>query len=187
MKEESKTSIFKKYRETMQHQHGWQVELECSKCAWSGIPVYNGWKPGLAMNFGQKPTIYADLNCPECGSELKNEAGKKLVELFTEISITGINKRLLIGFIAILIGLLSILGVGIYVGIHFGWWGRSAFTGLALLPALIGPMIIYFNYKIASIRKNCQCGKPDYIFMGLLGRTSCYRCSSCGKLLRVRD
>jgi hypothetical protein len=32
-----------------------------------------------------------------------------------------------------------------------------------------------------------HCGEPDYVFLGMLGRSYCYRCSSCGRLLRLRD
>jgi hypothetical protein len=46
---------------------------------------------------------------------------------------------------------------------------------------------MWFNYQIASIRCWCECGRPGYKFMGLLGRSYCYRCSSCGRRLRLKD
>ena len=51
------------------------------------MPLYQGWKPAGAIHFGDKPTIFANLNCPQCGADLKEAAGKKLVELFTDVAV----------------------------------------------------------------------------------------------------
>ena len=52
---------------------------------------------------------------------------------------------------------------------------------------LLQPMILLFNWQVHSPRFRCDCGQPAYKFMGMLGRSYCYRCSSCGRLLRLRD
>ena len=36
-------SILAKYKEVMEHSHGWDVELQCNHCGWTGVPLYNGW------------------------------------------------------------------------------------------------------------------------------------------------
>jgi hypothetical protein len=67
---------------------------------------------------------------------------------------------------------------------------RARDRGLALfrLPLLLlAPAIFWFNWRIASIRHRCACGRPDYRLMGLIGRSYAFRCSTCGRLLRLRD
>ena len=76
------------YKATMEHEHGWETELHCSECGWKGIPKYNGWTPSNEMHFGVAPTIYANLNCPECSSNLKKEAGEKLIYCLKHLKIT---------------------------------------------------------------------------------------------------
>jgi hypothetical protein len=43
-----------------------------------------------------------------------------------------------------------------------------------------------FNRRVYGLKAQCACGQPAYHFMGLLGRTDCYRCATCGRLLRLR-
>ncbi len=62
-----------------------------------------------------------------------------------------------------------------------------AFLALTGLILLLPPAIFWFNWQIHGARHRCECGQPAYVFMGLLERSYCYRCSTCGKLLRVRD
>ena len=180
-------SFLSKYKERAQHQHGWEVELQCPECNHDGKPKYDGWTPNKAVKFGDTPTIYANVTCSECGHDLKTEAGKKLTELFKDVSIPPRNKRLLYGFISVVVGVPLILAGLLWAGVAAGWWGYPAFGWLNLLWIIVVPAILYFNYKVASIRFACECGDPKYLFMGLLGRSYCYRCSTCGKLLRVRD
>ena len=170
-------SIFKKYRDLMQHRHGWEVELKCPRCNRSGVPRFDGWKPNNTIKFGNKSTIFALLQCTHCGCELREEAGKKLIELFSEITIPPWNKHLIIWFV--------VAGMTMLAAVYFGKpaIGDWAYAAFIFFPALI----MVFNYRVASIRSRCACGNPKYAFMGLLGRTYCYRCSSCGRLLRLRD
>ena len=90
-----------------------------------------------------------------------------------------------------MVGLLLLIpllfAAAVWLGVPNGRWGGWAFSLLALLALFSGPAVMWCNYRIHSIRHECECGKPDYLFMGLLGRSSCHRCSSCGKLLRLRD
>ena len=180
-------SILAKYKEVMEHSHGWDVELQCNHCGWTGVPLYNGWIPSTAMNFEVKPTIYANLRCPECGKDLKEEAGTKLVELFKDVELDKRNKAVLAWFILALVGIPAIIFGFITAGVKTGLWGNEAYTALTFLPILIAPAILLLNYNIGLIRHECECGGAGYIFMGMLGRAYCYRCSSCGKLLKIRD
>lgn len=157
--------------------HGWDVPLKCLGCGYEGNPEYQGWTPSMEMTFGSQAKIYANLVCPECKKTLKEEAGQKLAELFSEIKVPSVNKKIMVGFILFLIS-------PILFGIIFGFKGFLIFLPMLIL---LGPAIMFLNYRIASIRYQCECGKPDYIFMGLLGRSYCHRCANCGKLLRLRD
>lgn len=180
-------ALLKKYKEALQLKHGWQVELQCSQCSHCGVPAYEGWTSSRAITVENSPLIYANISCPECGKNLKQEGGEKLVELFSGIAVPGRNKELIAWFLAYMGGISLISAACIYLGIQAGFWSRQAFAFLSLMAIAIVPAIMYFNYKVASIRMICDCGSPDYIFMGLLGRSYCHRCSSCGRLLRMRD
>lgn len=170
-------SIFKKYKNLIRHQHGWEIELKCPQCSHIGIPHYNGWKPNNRIKFGKRSTIFACLDCSHCGNKLRDEAGKKLVELFSEIAIPPRNTYLIMWFV--------VAGMAILVGAYFG---KSVIGDWAYIAFIFFPILIrLFNYRVASIRAQCACGNPKYVFMGLLGRTYCYRCSSCARLLRLRD
>ncbi len=180
-------SLLNKYNSVVRNIHGWNVKLTCTQCAQSGQPRYEGWSPNLTVDLGGHPTIYAKLACPKCGHRLTQEAGRKLVELFKDVTIPEQNEKIIKGFIAGLFIVPFVFAALLFVGIQFGWWGYSAFAILALSAAFIQPLAMRMNYRIALLRFRCACGQPNYIFMGLLGRTYCYRCSSCGRLLRLRD
>ncbi len=171
---------WRQYRERLQHQHGWEVELTCPVC---GVvtPVYNGWTSSHAIHLGNTPTIFANLNCPQCVADLHEAAGKKLVELFADIAVTPFNRRLIVWFVGLCAGGIPLfLGAGTFLG--------SLGQGATFLGVVYyGLLVMWFNGQVASIRYRCVCGNPTYKFMGMLGRSYCYRCSSCGKLLRLQD
>jgi len=181
------TAVLKRYSQRLQHQHGWEVELECPICGHCGQPDYDGWTPNSAMKFGDRPTIFANLTCDNCNQDLRQQAGEKLMEVFSGVPTPSRNRRLMHTFIGLLIGLPLLLFAAIWAGIQFGWWGNAAYTVLAGSSLFLFPTIFWFNWQVHGMRHRCECGKPAYIFMGLLGRSYCYRCSSCGKLLRLRD
>ncbi len=169
------------YRQDMEHKHGWEVELECPACGYGGLPRYKGWAPRYPVAFGTTPTIFAQLECPSCGRDLEPEAGAKLVELFSQVDIPRANRRLLMVF-ALAAAVLVAASALVFA------FTRSVLGIIPLL--LLTPMLAsipIFNRKIASLRQRCDCGEPDYIFMGMLGRSYCFRCSNCGRLLRLRD
>jgi hypothetical protein len=169
-----------RYRHLLHHEHGWEVELSCLRCGVTAFPVYEGWTPSSAIGFGRTPTIYARLHCPRCGGDLKRAAGQKLVELFSSVFVPSTARRVMRSFI-----FLMLLWAGALT------WGAVAhwrYYRLLMLPLVFHrPLIVWFNWQIHSVRLHCDCGTPDYKFMGLLGRSYCYRCSSCGRLLRLRD
>jgi len=176
-----------RYRERMQHQHAWEVELTCPACGFTGLPVFHGWTPSNAVNFGKKATIYANLTCPQCQADLKEAAAKKLVELFADVAVPPRNRQVMARFLAVTLGIPLLLAVGLFLGVWAGWWSGRAFVILTPLSMVFLPFIFWLNWQVASLRYQCECGQPAYKFMGLLGRSYGYRCSTCGKLLRLRD
>jgi ribosomal protein S27E len=181
------SSLLGKYRSAITHTHGWNVELSCSQCGFRGLPRYEGWIKNGVMHAGDKPTISVKIACRQCGRRLTDEAGGKLVELFNDVTIPEENRKIIKEFIAGIFLVPVLFALLLFAGTRMGWWGYSAFVILALSAAVIQPLVMLMNYRIALLRKRCDCGRPDYVFMGLLGRTYCYRCSSCGSLLRLRD
>jgi hypothetical protein len=164
----------------MQHQHGWEVELKCPVCAKAGAPTFDGWTANASMSFGDTPTIYANLRCRACSADLKAVAGEKLRELFADVAVPALNRRLIFWFVAFFFCFLILLIANVILPVSLPF----------LLPSLMGLAATaryWFNHQIASIRYRCDCGKPAYKFMGMLGRSYCYRCSSCGRLLLLRD
>jgi hypothetical protein len=169
-----------RYRELLEHEHGWEVELGCPNCGATALPVFDGWTPSPAINFGSTPTIYSRLHCEHCGFDLQSTAGKKLVELFGSVSMPPAARRVLAFYI-----LFMVLWTG---AMTWGIVARWRHPQILLLPLiLLGPLRMCTNWKIHSLRTQCGCGAPDYKFMGQLGRSYCYRCSSCSRLLRLRD
>jgi len=170
-----------KYRQSLEHKHGWEVELECGQCGYRGMPTYTGWTPKYATGFGKSPTIFAVLKCARCGSDLEAEASSKLVKMFSEVEIPHANRRILVSF---MVYALAMAVVAVLVAIFAGglWWLVPL---LLLTPSCM--LIPLFNKRVASIRATCECGDADYIFMGMLGRAYCFRCSNCGRLLKLRD
>ena len=167
-----------KYQERMKHEHDWEVALRCDRCGADVVPIFRGWTPSLAINLRNKPTIYADLECPRCGEHMKEIAGKKLVEMFADETTPARFKQMQVIFIAVVAGVPAI-----FLLLHRSWWTYAMVPYVLLLQ----PMIYFFNWQVHSPRFRCDCGEPSYKFMGMLGRSYCYRCSNCGRLLRLRD
>lgn len=169
----------------LEHTHGWEVELACSHCGLVAVPDFAGWTPSTAVRFGPRPTIYANLSCPRCRRDLRDAAGKELVGLFAEVGPPPGNRHPdLLAFA--LFGLPGLIGVAL-LGIRSRdrWiWARPFLQGPLLF---LGSAIISLNGRIHAIRHRCACGAPAYKFMGLLGRSGGFGCSTCGRLLRLRD
>ena len=179
-------SLISKYKERVNLKHGWEVELKCPSCAHDGLPKCCDWrtpKPTeYAKNTGETPVIGAEVTCSECDHDLKERAGEKLTELFKDVPKTTIG---LLGVIlAILIFSPIIVLIVLFVGMSAGWWGD--WVGWWIYPAMaLGVAITpIFIYMIRPIQFTCECGNPRFLFMGMLGRSYCFRCSSCARLLR---
>ena len=173
-------AILHGYRKALQYEYGWEVELTCPDCGHTGLPRHEGWEPNSAINFGNTPTMFARVACESCGRDVHPVAGDKLRVMFSEITVPKANRRLIVWFVVAVILLVTLPMVAQFVlrpGFHVASFGAI----------LVLPLIFVFNYRVASMRRRCPCGTPKYIFMGLLGRFYCYRCSSCGNLLRLRD
>lgn len=180
-------SLRARYNQRLQHEHGWEVELQCPVCGTIAVPRFGGWTPSSTINFGNRATVYANLNCPRCGADVKEAAGTKLVELFADVSIPARNRRVTMLFIVLVVGATLLPLAWMFLCRLMGWRRFESPLLWTPLIALLSPTIMWFNWQIHSIRYRCDCGKPEYKFMGLLGRSYCYRCSTCGKLLRLRD
>jgi hypothetical protein len=169
--------------------HGWDAELTCGKCGASGKPRYEGRSPSLNAGIGPGVTIYAKLACPQCGRRLTEEARRKLVDLFRDAAIPEQNRKVLRNFIAGLILVPFTLAFVLFFGSQMGWWGWGLGTVWVLLISAVSiPLLVmHKNNRIARLPFQCDCGDPHYVFMGLLDDTQCYRCFSCGRLLRVRE
>jgi hypothetical protein len=128
-----------------------------------------------------------NLRCAECAHDLKEAAGQKLREEFGGIQITKRNKVLLRLFLLFIIGVPGLAAAVMALGVATDLWGADVFLYLVLLAFLSAPGIMIFNYRIALLRRRCACGKADYRFIGMLGRSYCYSCASCGRPLRIRD
>ncbi len=181
--------FLRKYRKTFEHQHGWEAAVECPVCAFIAVPVFNGWTPSLSVGLGSTPKVFANLNCPKCAAPVKSAAEMKLVELFSVVAIPKSNQRMLKWYMAFGIAGLLITAGGL---LHFAALRDgntpSYLLFLLLTPALsLRPLGTWLNYAIASHCKQCACGNPAYKFMGMLGRPCCYRCSTGGQLLRLRN
>lgn len=178
----NRDSIMERYRKVVQNQLGWEVELTCPACHTTAIPEYGGHRARNTMRFGNEPTIYAELRCPNCGEDMEVAAGQKLVEMFSEERMPPGNKRVFVwlgvGFVVLM---LATLLPAVITGIP------ALYLLLLVFPLLLGPTILLLNYRVHSARLHCVCDEPRYVFMGLLGRSSCYRCSNDGNLLRLRD
>jgi hypothetical protein len=103
---------------------------------------------------------------------------QKLVALFAEEATPAKFKQMVLLFIVVLAGIPALLLV-----LPRSWWTYAMIPYFLLLQ----PMIFLFNWQVQSPGFRCDCGEPAYKFMGLLGRSYCYRCSSCARLLRLRD
>jgi ribosomal protein S27E len=171
-----------RYKHMMQMTHGWEVPVRCPACGHEGIPAYDGWKPSLEMRFGNRPTVFAAVKCRRCGCDLKPAAGAKLRDMFGPVALDSRCKRLLMFFVAYMLGA-PLIAVGLILMV----FGARGLIALPMALLLVVPAIPVFNYRIAYLKKQCACGDPHYVFMGLLGRSYCYRCSHCGRLLRTRD
>ncbi|NLE38030.1 MAG: hypothetical protein GX621_08400 [Pirellulaceae bacterium] len=125
--------------------------------------------------------------CENCGESLREEADVTLRGLFSQQPIDPRNRRLLRNMVALLVVVPLLLAGAIWLGVINGIWGWWAFSWLALLGFVFSPASTWFSYRIHSLRHECECGRPEYVFLGLLGRSYCYRCGSCGRLLRLRD
>lgn len=174
-------AISRAINERRQLDHGWEVELRCPKCGTVAAPVFNGWTPNLNIGFGKTPAIFAKVNCPECETDLKKVAGEKLVELFAGISIASKIRNLIGGSVLLTALFLICLGGKI-------WMWHPVFNWLFPVIFLVFVSSSFWMSKyFQAPRRKCACGNPRYKFMGMLGRSSCFRCSSCGRLLRIPD
>jgi hypothetical protein len=176
-------SFMSRYREALTLRHGWETPLTCPKCGTTAVPVMTGWKDRV----GDPATVYANLTCSHCGADLRAAAATSLRETFTALPIPAANRRMLVTFVIGLVGgELLLIAIGAW-GARSGVWPLKALPAFLAPSLLAGPAILFFNYRLASLRMTCACGAPAYKFMGMLGGSYCLRCSSCGRLLRMRD
>ena len=166
------------------HEDGWDVPLRYPRCGVEAEPACNGWAPNHAVHFGKMPTVIVNVSCAGCRADLRAAAADKLVELFGDVAINSTNRWLIAIFAIYFLLMLPLL---LWTVMRFPVArGLEAMIGVGHV-LLIHPIIRWFNNRVAALRHSCACGKPHYKFMGMLGRSYCYRCSTCGQLLRLRD
>lgn len=177
----------KQLRGALEHEHGWEVPVACPVCGHETRPVYEGWTPSRAIRFGKRATIFARIRCEKCNSDLREAAGQALIHMFSEQPIPQSNQRLLRGYVAFaIVAILICVGGIAWIGLAPP--GNRLFLAIIMVPmVLLRPLGTALNYAVAAHRRHCDCGEPAWKFMGLLGRTYCYRCSTCGRLLCLRD
>lgn len=179
-------SFITQYKQRVELQHGWEVELQCPECGHESVPTFaDGLTPkpnAVAKNVADSPLICATVTCSECGHDLNEQAGVKLIELFKDVP------RTTIGWLSVVLGVLLFSPVAVFVigwaGHFAGWWGDG--VGWVIYPAMALCLIVFlaFYYMVQPLIYSCECGKPRFLFMGVLGRSYCFRCSSCSRLLR---
>jgi len=176
-------SLISKYKEQVQINHGWEVDLKCPQCDQSGIPAFEDGTidtEKIHKNAAGIPMLCADVTCSECGHDLEAQAGEKLKELFSETPTT-------FGWASILMATLffvPILMLGIFwVGAFAGWWQDLGFWHLGAVVVWVAIFLIG-HYLIHPMMYSCECGNPKFLLMGALGRSYCFRCSTCSRLLR---
>jgi hypothetical protein len=169
--------------------YGWDVDLTCTKCRFSGLPRYEGWSENLQTGIGGNVTIFAKVACPQCGRRLTDEAGRKLADLFEGVGIGDQNRKILTRFIAGLFSVPFVLAFVLMFGVQMDWWGWGLGTVWVLLASALSiPLLVMMKAKrIGELSLRCACGKPHYVYMGSLDNEQCYRCYSCRQLLKVRD
>ena len=96
-------SLWDRYNERVKLQHGWEVELTCADCGHVDVPKYDGWQSKYNSAFGLTPVVYARLSCSGCGRSLRTEAGEWLVETFSAVRTHPACRRLLIGFVLLIL------------------------------------------------------------------------------------
>jgi len=179
-------SLLTKYKQRVELQHGWEVKLQCPECQHESLPTFDGGltpKPKVvSKNAADSPLICANVTCSQCGHDLKQQAGEKLTELFKDMP------KSTIGWLSVVLAVwvflpILVLVVG-WAGISAGWWGE--WVGWGVFPIMaIGVVIgLVLYYMIQPLIYSCECGNPRFLFMGSLGRSYCFRCSSCSRLLR---
>ena len=165
-------------------EHGWEVPLKCNACGQSELPVYDGRTAIEGNPSGKQPLVYANLKCRHCGNDLKQEATEEVVRLFATQRLDPHNRRLLS---TILVGaaIVSVVGYGeiFMLFVIPAPWRHMWWMGFVLVYVYVTTRLLP---GIDALRGVCTCGKPSYKFMGRLGLSYCFRCSTCGKLLRLR-
>ncbi len=172
-----------------QKTYGWDLELTCTRCRNTGLPRYEGWSQNLQTNTGAGVRVYAKVACPKCGNRLTNEAGSKLVDIFRSIELPEKNKKIMKTFIAGIILVPFVLAFVLLFGTQMDWWGWGLGTVWILVVSAVAIplLVLQKNKEIGKLAGSCGCGKPHQVFLGSLDDADCYRCFSCGRLMKLRE
>jgi len=176
-------SLVSKYKQHVQINHGWEIELHCPQCNSNDVPAFEDGTidtKRIHKNTADIPMLCAAVTCSGCGHDLEEQAGEKLTELFSQTPKT-------LGWPSILMGVLFFLPVLMFgiigVGVFVGWWDGLELWHLGAV-ALCYIIFLIGHYLVHPMMYSCKCGDPKFLLMGALGRSYCFRCSTCSRLLR---
>lgn len=179
--------FFEDYNKKVLIKHGWDAQLTCSRCKYRGKPEIKSSIRNKIAKHKNNPQIHTILYCTKCGKDLKEEAECEIVKLFSEEKIPDTTKKM-IAWSKIYSIILSLI---LLIYIYFLFF--EDFRIVYMLPVffIISTVFVvinkYFKHKFYLIHSTCDCGAPNYIFMGTVGKSCCFRCKSCRRLLRTRN
>jgi hypothetical protein len=175
--------LWTKYNDRVRILQGWEVPLHCPHCGCDTVPrsESNGIDTkAVHKNPDDLPLLLSTMTCTECDHDLKDQASEKLTELFGDVP----KKRGLPSLVMGLLFALPFVVVAIaWAGVFLGWWtdfGIWLYGGLAAC----GLVFLTGHYLIHPKMYSCECGNPHFLLMGAVGRSYCFRCSSCSRLRR---
>ena len=174
-------------KESSRLKYGWDAELECLKCKHIGKPKIYALKQGRIPRAKKLPVIHVTLHCLECGQELQREAESEIVKLFSNIHISEKNTKLIIWNRICAVCLSFLLLLCLYFSIFTDLPIRQTFPFFVLISVINIVIVKYFVYQFTLLKKTCDCGSTKLVFMGSLAQSCCFRCASCGTLVKVDD
>jgi len=180
-------SFYAGSKESSRLQYGWDCELECLKCKHIGQPKIYALKQGKILRAKKIPVLHMTLHCLACGQDLQREAESEIVKLFSDIHISKKNAKLITWNRICSVCLSFLLLLCLYFSMFTDFPIRQTFPSFVLISLVFIVVVKYFVYQFTLLKKACACGSTKLVFMGSLGQSYCFRCASCGTLVKIDD